>query len=132
MYEIFFVSCLFLLLSCHIYGLHKNEINNVKKKQKNFILQSFSEHLRADRFIGFCTGLLVVPIGKPVKLTDFIFSNSKIEFGPVFTVTGHTGDDQFQSLTRRDSILSSFFLFEITFELPFETGQNWVRQLFGP
>jgi hypothetical protein len=29
---VFFVSCLFLLLPCHIYGLHKSEINNVKKK----------------------------------------------------------------------------------------------------
>jgi hypothetical protein len=65
-----------------------------RKNQKNFILQSFSEHLRADRFIGFCTGLLVIPIGKPVKSTGFIFSNS-IEFGSVFTVRGHTGDDRF-------------------------------------
>jgi ferredoxin len=33
-YMSFFVSWLFLLLSCHTYGLHKSEINNVKENTK--------------------------------------------------------------------------------------------------
>jgi hypothetical protein len=64
-----------------MYGLHKSEINNVKKKIKNTLFTIFFDHLRAGQFIGFGTGLPVVPIGIPVILTDIsIFYFSILKF----------------------------------------------------
>jgi hypothetical protein len=54
MYEFFFVSCPFLLLSYHRYGLHKSVLNNVIKIQKKLQFTIFSEQLRTGhRFTDF-------------------------------------------------------------------------------
>jgi hypothetical protein len=78
--------------------MHKSEINNVKKKTKKLYFMVFFDHLRADRFTGFGTGLPVIPIGEPVIPTGisvFCFSISKFQFRSVFVVTGDTGSDRF-------------------------------------
>jgi hypothetical protein len=68
----FFVSWLFLFLSYHIYGRHKSEIINVKKKIKKLYFMVFFNLLRTGRFTCFGTDLSVVPIGKLVIPTDIL------------------------------------------------------------
>jgi hypothetical protein len=75
--------------SYHVIHMACTKVKSImsRKKPKKLYFMVFFDHLHTGRFIGFDTGLPVVPSGKPVIPTGiqvFCFSISKFQFGPVF------------------------------------------------
>jgi hypothetical protein len=61
-----------ILIISYIYGMHKSEIINVKKKIKKLYFMVFFNLLRTGRFTCFDTDLSVVPIDKLVIPTGIL------------------------------------------------------------
>jgi hypothetical protein len=74
----FSVSWIFLLLSCHTYGLKKVKSIMLRKKPKKLYFTVFFDHLRAGRLTGFDTGLPVVSIRNTNRYTGFLLLKFKI------------------------------------------------------
>jgi hypothetical protein len=79
--------------------MQTSESKNVKKKsKKTFNLVCFLDHKCTGQFTIFGASLPVIPAGKPVIPTSYDFNRlrfQKLNFEPVFTLTGQTGGDRF-------------------------------------